>query len=389
MTRIHCLTRVRYWILAVSILAQLHLEELVTVSAFSAASSSSQPPRSDLTESHSSTSSSGEGSTSPWASSRWLLTLDLQMPFSDDNNNNNESSSGTSKASSRLLLKGIELQVTSDQRSKSKLNKDQRQEQFLGPAASFDWNVVDTSSASYINRQGEQPVRFKGAAWSLEFPKSSTSSPSAAPSSATAGQASILRGLLQVQEPAIDRNAIQIPPGSTFYLQAQAWREADFDVGIQKIQPLYRRYQKATKMLEEVLSHEKGDRRLDGTSLVDTLQAYGDVSQLVWQKESAQDAYQQGRTTLGYPHPTKIWPEGPWPGDDAWLTLRKDNPLYMSLPAAAEGNQDLWSSFFGNGKDSSTQDSTSSSNENIIPIGYWSLEPILEEGEYEWVDDED
>ena len=127
------------------------------------------------------------------------------------------------------------------------------------------------------------------------------------------------------------------------------------------MRPLYEGVRTAQDRLERRLSHETGDRRLDGTDPIDTIRAYGDVAQLVLDRNRKSQAYQ--RALEFYPPiaqpdgKTDGWggdfvpservdgpvvlSEGPWPGSDEWMTITdRKNPIYMRTGGRKAGSSD-------------------------------------------------
>ena len=66
------------------------------------------------------------------------------------------------------------------------------------------------------------------------------------------------------------------------------WRSPnDLAAGRQKLAPLVADTRAAQDELERALDHNEGDRRLDGSDLIETAKAYGDVAGLVGRRDGA------------------------------------------------------------------------------------------------------
>jgi hypothetical protein len=132
------------------------------------------------------------------------------------------------------------------------------------------------------------------------------------------------------------------------------FQEEYFDIGIQKLKP--------GRIIEERLSHENGDRRLDDIDALETIQAYGDMANLVLEKHQRVAKLQQALQM--YPSSEdggiESLPKGPWPGSDEWLTLsdEKYNPIFI------------------------VEDKGILRGREYRMVGTWTAEPIIPEDEY-------
>jgi hypothetical protein len=114
---------------------------------------------------------------------------------------------------------------------------------------------------------------------------------------------------------------------------------------------------------------------LDGTDALETLQAYGDMAQLVLQRDLTRAEYQRAlddyppAVTTGTGETDLVLPEGPWPGSDEWLTMgpKEQNPILVATPGKG---------LFG------------AAGGELKAIGTWTAKPVLSEEDYEYVDDE-
>ena len=121
----------------------------------------------------------------------------------------------------------------------------------------------------------------------------------------------VLRCWLDV-ESAAARNDVTLAPGRC-YFEAAVWRSPnDLAAGRQKLAPLVADTRKAQDELERALDHNEGDRRLDGSDLIETAKAYGDVAGLVGKRDGALRRQREAELDLRLPATDP--PFGRWPG---------------------------------------------------------------------------
>jgi hypothetical protein len=202
-------------------------------------------------------------------------------------------------------------------------------------------------------------MELSSGGWVLEFPPSSSSS--GINRNKNKGMATKLRFWMDLLTD-IERNDVKINGGTRLYFLANCWREEDFDIGIQKLKPIQYGADEARRIIEERLSHETGDRRLDGVDALETMQAYGDMAKLVLEKDQKVAKLQEALQM--YPSSKdgdiESLPEGPWPGSDEWLTLsdEKYNPIFI------------------------VEDKGILRGREYRMVGTWTAEPIIPEDEY-------
>lgn len=295
---------------------------------------------------------------SPWAPAKWILTLDFGSPIPNGYSSSRsavEDETGRPQEQ-RLLVTRIvtkmEIQVTSANAPTL--------DRFLGPGASV---VNPLSDGMYITLKGQQSIQLSPGGWTLAH--------------RTKPKASLLQLWMEL-ECDVRKNEFVLPRGERLYLTTQAWRETEYDLAVKTMRPIYERYAQAETTLQRTLSHESGDRRLDGKDPLETLQAYGDMAQLVLERDLKRAEYQ--RALEDYPPPITengngnnynkdlVLPEGPWPGSDEWLTMgpKEQNPI---LVVSKRGKKGL----FG------------AAVEELEAIGTWTAEPVLSEEDYEYV----
>jgi hypothetical protein len=182
---------------------------------------------------------------------------------------------------------------------------------------------------SYITVQGQQTMALSPGGWTLEFPPSTSGSTAR---NKNKGKASKLRFWMDLLTD-IERNDIKIKAGTRLYFAANCWREEDYDIGVAKFRPIQQQAEEAQRMVEQRLSHDTGDRRLDGVDALETIQAYGDMAKLVLDRDQKLEKLLQAKRV--YPSALEdnlhLLPEGPWPGSNEWLTLAEDmyNPIFV------------------------------------------------------------
>lgn len=277
---------------------------------------------------------------SPWAPATWTLTLDFRR---SNNGNSNKSPTNYGVSGSRVVIP-ITVEIQSDSPSPSSSGGATNvEDSFVGPGTSL---LVPKTDGRYITLKGEQVVRFSAGEWSLQFPPGKQ------------GFASTLRFWMDL-ETLLEKNDIVLPVGQRLYFLAKTWREDEYARGLKRIRPVHERAKQAQERLEGTLSHERGDRRLDGKDALETLQAYGDMTQLVLERDmSRQDLL---NALERFPPPDQELPEGPWPGAEEWMTLsNQNNPILITKPKVLLG-------------------------EEFLTVGTWTATPVLADDEYELV----
>ena len=294
-------------------------------------------------------------SASPWAPATWILTLDLggegPIPTGYSSGFGGGGEAGPSSTVPRIVTK-VQIQVTSIDCPTS--------DRVVGPGASI---LQPQSEGTYITLRGQQQIRFSPGGWTIalrEKPKSSR-----------------LQLWMDLECEIKKNDVVVAAPGQRLYFVTQGWRETEYALAVRAMRPIHQRYSIAQETLQQNLSHESGDRRLDGTDALETLQAYGTMAQLVLERDLTRAEYQQALED--FPPPVKsmngdneelILPEGPWPGSDEWLTIgpKERNPILVAAPGKG---------LFG------------AAGGELRAIGTWMAEPVLSEGDYEYVDEDD
>lgn len=278
-----------------------------------------------------------ESSTSPWASALWVLRLNFGksstaeegvFPFFFNDNSSYGSSGSRLVVTCPVLVTAEDVQGT-DRNDHVVVGRGSSVIRPLYSLPNSDKSEEDISKHySYITLKGQQKMRLSQGGWVLEFPPSTGSTPQ---TNKNKGVASKLRFWMDLESD-IERNDIQLAAGSRLYFAANCWREQDFDTGLARLRPIQKDAEAAVRAIQDQLSHESGDRRLDGVDAVETIQAYGDMAKLVLEKEQKMAKLQDAlRKFPSSADDVEFLPDGPWPGSDEWLTLsdEKFNPIFI------------------------------------------------------------
>lgn len=185
---------------------------------------------------------------------------------------------------------------------------------------------------SYINQEGQQQVQISSGQWRIEPPLPLL--PSYA--NILPGQASTLRFYLTLIT-SIQRNSISFPQNQLLLLQSNTFRTQQYISGVQTVLPYQYAKDKSQKELEEKLDHETGDRRLDGTDVLETLGGYKYIAALVLERDEKRRKWKEVECVLPKLDSSidtgrraeitkmledeKRW--GIWPGDTELLTIER------------------------------------------------------------------
>jgi hypothetical protein len=237
---------------------------------------------------------------SPWASAEWRITFNFGRDNVLDDSSAIDKSWGAS--GSRLAL-SIEVLVESASYFDSAKERD-----FMGGSgASNCLSVLD--DATYVTlEKGQQSVRFgPTGAWKILTRR--TGRP---------GDSSVIRFWLYVCDNAV-RNDVTLNAGERLYATANCWREVDFDIGRRRLAPYQTRLKAAQDAIDARLEHSTGDRRLDGTDIVDTALASIDMAMLVKQRDDLLSELRSVQQKL--PQTSEISKPGHWPGSTENLVI--------------------------------------------------------------------
>ena len=229
--------------------------------------------------------------------------------------------------------------------------------------------------SSYINDKGQQNVQISPGPWRLEPPIPLMTSSSG---KVLQGQASTLRFSLTLNT-AIQRNSIKFPDNQMLLLQSNTFREKQYETGVNTLRPYQYAKENSQKMLDEQLNHDSGDRRLDGTDLLQTLEGYKDVAGLVLKRDESYRKWKDvegvlplmDSSELNYDIETILdddrW--GVWPGDTDLMTIERG--IILAVVEKKEKSKGLFS-WIENGDEGA----------DTVMVGTWTAEPV-------WDDEED
>lgn len=322
---------------------------------------------------------------SPWASSSWVLELDFGRPSKANKEEtpttafSNTTPFSSYGASGSRLVVTCPVVVEAEDDVKNKKSPDA----FVGRGASVirargeddidadeesgnDSKTRNNNNFKYITMQGSKRIEFTPGGWTLQFPPGGK---------ANRGRASKLRFYLDLTTD-LERNDVSLPSGTRLYFAANAWREHEYEKGVFRVLPLQVSLTEAQKVLDENLSHETGDRRLDGNDPIETLKAYKDMTALVLDRDRRRAALREALDKDGHGYPASDdLPEGPWPGTTEWLTLSENNPIYARVPKTTRSKEGDGSSNNNNSKNM-LQQLMGDNQYDYGRVGTWTGEAI-------------
>jgi hypothetical protein len=240
---------------------------------------------------------------SPWASSEWRITFNFGRDLDSDTTQGNGGSGG-SKSGARLALV-IDALVESDAYSDRQTERD-----FIGGSGAS--NVLSVlEDAVYVTlEKGQKSVRFgPTGAWKLSSRR--TGSP---------GDASVLRFWIDVLDDAT-RNDVSLNAGERLYATANCWRESDYDIGRKRLDPYEKRLEAIQDTIAARLDHKTGDRRLDGTDILNTALGSIDMAVLINQRDELVSEFRMAQEKM--PSMRDISSPGHWPGSTEKLVIAK------------------------------------------------------------------
>jgi hypothetical protein len=241
--------------------------------------------------------------TSPWASSEWRITFNFGRDVdAADSSSKIVKGDSWGESGARLGL-SIDVLVESVDYPDSQAERD-----FIGGSGAS--NVLSVlEDASYITMaKGQQTVRFgPTGAWKLSTRR--TGRP---------GDASVLRFWLDVVDDAV-RNDVSLKAGERLYATSNCWRETDFEIGRKRLAPFLKRLDETQRIITARLDHKDGDRRLDGTDIVDTAMGSIDMAILVNQRDELLSELRSAQLKL--PGMTDVSSLGHWPGSTENLVI--------------------------------------------------------------------
>mmetsp|Transcript_35185 Transcript_35185/g.71875 ORF Transcript_35185/g.71875 Transcript_35185/m.71875 type:complete len:435 (+) Transcript_35185:68-1372(+) len=339
-------------------------------------------------------------SPSPWSPGKWKLTLDFGVdePKPDSSSlEQNENRMQLHKllgdnwgAEGGRLVLPFEVYISSETSSTNNNRRGQANPSvemtWLGgkPTGSIQCIPKETNDdesdeqihhATYINNKGEQRVQISPGLWRNEPPTPILPSFT----KILSGQSSSLRMYLKLVN-SIERNTISFPEDQLLLLKSNTFRTTQYASGIQTVLPYQYAKEQSQQVLEEQLNHETGDRRLDGSDLLETAAAYKDIAALVMERDERRRRWKEvegvlpkisgpsikiGRaaTTEELLNDVKRW--GIWPGDTELMTLERG--VVLAAVSAKQKKQSIFPWM---------QDTNS---EEMVVVGKWSATPLFDE----------
>ena len=236
---------------------------------------------------------------SPWKAASWQFVLNIGR----------ESSTTLpeewGKSGARLFLP-VELLAESDRLP------DAQQDPLLG-RGSNRLSVVEEAAVTYVTENGEQSVPILSGGWKLRLGRKK-------------GHASLLRFWLDVGSSSsgdgnivAQKNDVTLQANERLYFAALCWRQAEYALGRQKLQPLLEAYERSQSKIEQQVDHDQGDRRLDGTDALETLAAYKDMAGLTLDRDDKRRQLQEAQEYLPPPEPLQF---GNWPGSTELMAMK-------------------------------------------------------------------
>ena len=160
----------------------------------------------------------------------------------------------------------------------------------------------------FVNDEGSQTVRFSCGGWKIDSVRSNGK-----------GSASKLRFWLDLDN-GIRRNDVAVRAGRLYFF-GPCWKENDLELGRNALYPIVMDAEEAQRRLDEQLSHETGDRRLDGEDIGNTLAGYKDMALMVRDRDEMKRRRREAEKI--YPIDAESMELGHWPGTTEPLAIGK------------------------------------------------------------------
>lgn len=246
---------------------------------------------------------------SPWAPAEWRLNLDIGREEGTRMPDDWASSGARLSFSVDVLVESDYAPAEQDRHGEPK---------FMGPNA---MRLAVLEDATFISSEGEQVVSIpEEGAWKLQMPKKK-------------GTSGMLRFWFEAeQDPdlpegiAAKRNDATLP-AERLYFMTKCWRKPDLEIGSRRMRPIELAAKEAQRRLDDKLSHESGDRRLDGTNPLDTLAGSVDMMKLVKVRDDRVQELREAEEKL--PRNAASMPLGPWPGSPDDLAIARGTVAVM------------------------------------------------------------
>ncbi|GAX10303.1 hypothetical protein FisN_3Lh504 [Fistulifera solaris] len=235
---------------------------------------------------------------SPWSPAEWQILVNIGreegswMPESW-------------AASGARLSFPMDVMVASDYTAE----KDKEYE-FMGGNS---MRLLVLEDPTFVSSDGEQfiGIREEGA-WKMQMPKQR-------------GAAGTVRFWIDVEQAdglsqgvGAVRNDVTLPAERIFFM-SKCWREEDLKIAARKMKPYETAAEEAQRRVEEQLSHETGDRRLDGTDPLETALGTISMAKLIKDRDDRMRDLREAENKL--PRNAERLKLGFWPGSDEKLAI--------------------------------------------------------------------
>jgi hypothetical protein len=311
---------------------------------------------------------------SPWSSGKWKVSLDFGRNIDsveDDRLGKEWGSSGNRLALSFDVLVTSETTTSNDSSSSS--SSSSLAKSWLGGKPTGSISCTTNNTVTYINEYGQQYVHIASGQWRIESPIPLTIATKALP-----GQASTIRAYITLVT-AIQRNTIHFPSNQLLLLQANAFRYTQYNTGLSTILPYQHDMEYSQQLVDKQLNHESGDRRLDGVDVLQTLEGYKDIAQLIKVRDDCKRKWKEIKNVL--PKQKKNISSnnkqfGLWPGDTELLTIERGVILALVNKRTRKKNSiSIMSSLIP--WIQQQQEKEDGEATELVEVGTWNAIPVL------------
>jgi hypothetical protein len=231
----------------------------------------------------------------------------------------------------------VELRIESDRLP------DEEQDPLLGRGANRLRVLQGETKSTYITNQGEQQVPLEATGgWKIGM-------------RGKPGHASLLRFWLDIssgrpttldnnnafdarnKNVVAQKNDVTLQAKERLYFAAHCWRQSDWELGRRKLRPILEAYERAQAKLQDSVSHESGDRRLDGKDALETLAAYKDMAGLTLDRDNKRRQFLDAQEYLPPPDNLQL---GNWPGSTELVAIQPMELFVQRKQGFLLGNQE-------------------------------------------------
>jgi hypothetical protein len=304
---------------------------------------------------------------SPWSSGKWKVSLDFgrNTESIDENHRLGKEwgSNGNRLALSFDVLVTAETTTSNDSFSSLVTS-------WLGGKPTGSIACTTNNTATYINENGQQHVHIASGQWRIESPIPLTMATKVLP-----GQASTIRAYITLVT-AIQRNTIHFPSNQLLLLQANTFRYTQYNTGLSTILPYQHDMEYSQQLVDRQLNHKSGDRRLDGTNMIQTLEGYKDIAQLIKVRDDCKRKWKEIKNVL--PKTKKNISSnqqfGIWPGDTELLTVER-GVIMALVKKTCKKNSSMVSSLIP--WIQQQQEKEDDEATEYVVVGTWNAIPVL------------